>query len=500
VKYPLPQSFFDKKTLDRTESKVMGTIKARCGYNLHTASAILYAPTSYAGGGFVHWYTLQGEGQIQQFLKHWRTNTMISRMLRIDLAWSQWQSGLSRPILTATSTPLPHLECRWLRSLRTFLHYSNSHLHVHQPFTQPIERIGDFHIMDYAIRSGLFDEEALRLINYCRLYLHVTTVSELFNADGTSSILPDMLSCRRAPWMDPTTVITLQKKQAIIKFNTNGSDCVANGAPTTVASPKPFPFANGFVIPRSCAYAAQRTSKPASCPYYITGSTTAIGNIYRTLVHATQLFRPNRATTWVPTPTLLPVDALLNDAFNVVLSHTPWRHFQSPAPLRSAHHHYDFADYVRTLPLWEQEILEHIEFILTPEELMDLLAPVDTSPPTLLLVSDGSDTEEAMSFGWILGTQSGRPLVQNYRPGFGIPSSHRAKAWGMISGARFLLHYTIYTRHPIPEHVKVESMSDNKGLIHRATDRKTYTNVYANSTLAPDWDITEEIHKTFAQL
>jgi hypothetical protein len=135
VKYPLPQSFFDKKTLDRTKSKVMGTIITRCGYNRHTTYAILYAPMSFAGGGFVHWYTLQGEGQIQQFLKHWRTDTMISRMLRIDLAWSQWQSGLSRPIINATATPLPHLECCWLRSLRNFLQYSTSQLHVNQPFT-----------------------------------------------------------------------------------------------------------------------------------------------------------------------------------------------------------------------------------------------------------------------------------------------------------------------------------------------------------------------------
>jgi hypothetical protein len=134
---------------------------------------------------------------------------------------------------------------------------------------------------------------------------------------------------------------------------------------------------------------------------------------------------------------------------------------------------------------------------MMPEELTDLLAPAETSPASLLLVSDGSDTDEAMSFGWILGTKSGRPLVQNYGPGFGIPSSHRAEAWGMLSGARFLLHYTIYTRHPIPEHVKVESMSDNKGLIHCATDQKTYTSVYANSMLAPDWDITEEIRATF---
>jgi hypothetical protein len=66
----------------------MGIILAKCSYNRHTAYAILYAPTAYAGGGFIHWYTLQREGQITNFLKHWRTGTMISTMLRIDLAWS----------------------------------------------------------------------------------------------------------------------------------------------------------------------------------------------------------------------------------------------------------------------------------------------------------------------------------------------------------------------------------------------------------------------------
>jgi hypothetical protein len=184
----------------------------------------------------------------------------------------------------------------------------------------------------------------------------------------------------------------------------------------------------------------------------------------------------------------------------VALRSTIWPHFQPQAPHRPTHHHYDFADYICTLPPWEQELLEHIDFKLSPEEIADLLAPAETSPATILLVSDGSDTEEAMSFGWVLGTKSGQPLVQNYGPGYGIPSSHRAEAWGMLSGARFLLHYSLYTRLPIPEHVRVESLSDNQGLIHRTTDRTTYTNVYTNSTLAPDCDITEEIHATFAEL
>ncbi|KAG9289770.1 hypothetical protein G9A89_021703 [Geosiphon pyriformis] len=38
--------------------------------------------------------------------------------------------------------------------------------------------------MDYARLCGLFNEDDLAIINYCRLYLHVTTVSELFDPSG----------------------------------------------------------------------------------------------------------------------------------------------------------------------------------------------------------------------------------------------------------------------------------------------------------------------------
>jgi hypothetical protein len=65
--------------------------------------------------------------------------------------------------------------------------------------------------MDYAIQSGRFDEEALRTINYCQLYLHTTNAFKLFNADGTY-MLPEIFACRQAPWMDPMPIVALQKK------------------------------------------------------------------------------------------------------------------------------------------------------------------------------------------------------------------------------------------------------------------------------------------------
>lgn len=201
IKYPLPESFFSSKTLATAQAQTMGPIIDKYGYNRHTAPAILYAPTAYAGGGFVHWSTLQGEGQITHFLKHWQTNSMVSRTLRINLAWNQWQSGTVQPILEDTHRHLPHLESQWLVSLRLSLSTIQGSITTYSG--------DDIHIMDHAISSGLFNSKAIPILNYCRLYLHVTTILELFDADGYQK-LPKMFQCVRPPWFNPKTYTMIQ--------------------------------------------------------------------------------------------------------------------------------------------------------------------------------------------------------------------------------------------------------------------------------------------------
>jgi hypothetical protein len=105
-----------------------------------------------------------------------------------------------------------------------------------------------------------------------------------------------------------------------------------------------------------------------------------------------------------------------------------------------------------------------------------------------------------MSFGWIFGTSDGTILAEHAGPAFGTPTSHRAEGWGMLSGARFLLHLCRYRRIPLPQHLHIESVSDNAGLITRMQNRRTYVTVFANATLEPDWDITEQIHASFEDI
>ena len=72
IKYTLPQSFYTKSKLDQAQAPSIRRLIAKCGYNRNTARALIYAPTYVDGGGFLPWYALQGEGQVLNFVKHWR--------------------------------------------------------------------------------------------------------------------------------------------------------------------------------------------------------------------------------------------------------------------------------------------------------------------------------------------------------------------------------------------------------------------------------------------
>ena len=207
--YVLPQCHFAHSQLDKAETKTISTILAKCGFNRHTPQPIRCAPASFAGCGMIPWWVLQSEGQLLLFLKHWRTNTMISRTLRIAVAWAQWQTGLSNSFLFDVSTSLPHFEARWLKSLRVALDRASLKLHIHKTYVVPPERTNDQHIMEWVVEHSELLDHAIRIINYCRLYVHATTVSELFDESGLC-ILPHMYNCQRPPWFNKKQFMPLQ--------------------------------------------------------------------------------------------------------------------------------------------------------------------------------------------------------------------------------------------------------------------------------------------------
>jgi hypothetical protein len=51
--------------------------------------------------------------------------------------------------------------------------------HVDEDFVQSPEKAGDIHIIEFTISTRRFNKDQIDILNYCRLYLHVTTISLL---------------------------------------------------------------------------------------------------------------------------------------------------------------------------------------------------------------------------------------------------------------------------------------------------------------------------------
>lgn len=101
-----------------------------------------------------------------------------------------------------------------------------------------------------------------------------------------------------------------------------------------------------------------------------------------------------------------------------------------------------------------------------------------------------------MSYGWVFGSSHQDIYAEHAGPGEGTPTSHRAEAWGMLSGVLFLQHLYKYTNSQDSHsatNAPIIFFSDNKGLVARVHQRRQYDKPYPNATLAPDWDLIEQI-------
>eukprot|EP00980_Cylindrotheca_fusiformis_P017433 scaffold5424_cov132-Cylindrotheca_fusiformis.AAC.1 len=132
--YVLPQCSFPRTTLREFESKAQQAFTAKMGFNRKMACAIRYGPVTLGGVGLVQFETIQGSGQIQNFLKHWRAYKYIGSLLRCTLAWAQFNAGIGSPILMQPSLPLAHFESHYLQSLREYLARIDGQLEVDEPY------------------------------------------------------------------------------------------------------------------------------------------------------------------------------------------------------------------------------------------------------------------------------------------------------------------------------------------------------------------------------
>eukprot|EP00957_Ditylum_brightwellii_P068652 5212005-Ditylum_brightwellii.AAC.2 len=80
--------------------------------------------------------------------------TITKNLLRIALAWCQYQVGTGTPVLANPQVHLPHIEARWIPSLCKYLNLIDSAIEVDNAYIPAVQRKNDDYIMDIIISPG----------------------------------------------------------------------------------------------------------------------------------------------------------------------------------------------------------------------------------------------------------------------------------------------------------------------------------------------------------
>eukprot|EP00957_Ditylum_brightwellii_P163237 12429741-Ditylum_brightwellii.AAC.1 len=103
--------------------------------------------------------------KIQYVIQHIQAETSVGKTIAIALRWAQLCAGTSTHILQDTR-PIPHLEGRWVKSLKEGMHYIGAEIRHKYEWVVPKQRVNDRHIMDLFLDSKEVAFKDMEILNY----------------------------------------------------------------------------------------------------------------------------------------------------------------------------------------------------------------------------------------------------------------------------------------------------------------------------------------------
>ncbi|KAI2495798.1 hypothetical protein MHU86_18726 [Fragilaria crotonensis] len=322
---------------------------------------------------------------------------------------------------------MPHLESKWLCSLREYLAYINAGLQLDATGVAPLERQYDEFIMDRIIASRLFTKKDIRRLNYCRMYLGALTLSDLTTATGRSLDKTKLngaisLISSVSKWLTVNQEIPGQAEWALWKK----ANAIWSNPDGTLKQPLGewyLSITNSRLI--HFAYLHANTL------YVRTSDGDYITNI------RTQMNQFTEQGTVIPRaqihPKATPVEVQGLDNNQWILTHRATSLQVSLAqPLPRT-----FGEYILSLDPWEVDLLRHTELIHEPHTSCVALQNGFRAG------SDGSEKFGTNgTFGWVIRNLEGHRVASGMGPSRGLVMySYRAECSGMLAILRFFDPY-----------------------------------------------------------
>jgi hypothetical protein len=393
IGYPLSVSSLSKTQLKQLQAPITALTLNCLRYPKSLSRTVVFGSSLYGGLEFALLDTTQGAGKIQLLLQHFRTPGQPHDIARVVVDRFQYNAGVRFHILEDTKRELPHLEGKWITTVRAYLATLNGSLQIAEAKIQTLQRHGDQYIMDVVLASRFFKPQEIKFINYCRLYLQVLSLSGMYNAQGNALAVGIYDGYRSASQSCSVLLEPLQDQPSKVTWSLWRRFLFLNTADGCWVCEPLGPWYNGL-------------STRCRWPNYFAPSCDMLSRYVCKELVIYQRLGPNdfseRRTTYAIQH--LPADAIPVDVTDIDVG---WYMFDTvlPAPLEMNLVAFPtFAEYLQCQPEHESLLLQR--FKLFAEDIFALCEQIRVLSK-IILVSDGGAIDDYGLYGWVVSTQEG---------------------------------------------------------------------------------------------
>ena len=493
IKYSLATTSFVTKDFQQLHSALLPSLLPRLGFLPTFPHDILFGPVYFGGRGLYDLEAEEGLEKIKALIKHVRTDTTVGRAFMILVRWAQLQAGTSKSILEDTK-PIDYIESKWIVTLRAFLRKINAQIKQVDAWVIKTQRENDTHIMEVFARAKHISSATLAKLNYCRMYLAVTTLADIASSDGKKIVSRALRG--NSQLCEPKRGLIKWPVQAVPDDHTwklwdkacFTTLCHENGNLFQ-------PLGKWTHVDENWKF---RYSESTELMYQYDDNFWSSHELYG---HTRRVKYANPEYIEVPE---VPSDATpitdvgwlgASDPQVYVFTHPTERESNQEAkePCRST-----WDKYISKLQKWEQVLLKKV---MEDPNLSQTLRECIERGVKLWFVTDGGAKDGKGYFGWVIATAT-QILWRGKGKANGNPhqmESLRTESVGMLSLMRFLYHYCTYHGFT-PDAHQADHFCDNKALVSRMNWYERRDVATTNASLTPDHDVQIQIEETMNSL
>ena len=184
LSYSLPALTLTKKEIEDISKPLHAIALPRCGYSRSFPKKVLYGPREFQGLGLENLYLAQYVPKISAIIDYTYKGSTSGNNICSNLEVTKLEAGIPGPLF-AYKYRLAFLtgQKSWIAETKDFCWEHNIYFEERSQHLLP-KRTNDEFIMDVFIRYGNYSIAEMQSINRCRLFLHVTTASDIATGDG----------------------------------------------------------------------------------------------------------------------------------------------------------------------------------------------------------------------------------------------------------------------------------------------------------------------------